>query len=104
MKYKLIDIEDETSNAWSEPVTKQEALEQIQEWNDEMGTNYNSITEFNEKEQYWKWEETGEHFDIDDSEKELEYQSYEMIQPNSDETYDEFGVNTKNSFNTPPKQ
>jgi hypothetical protein len=23
---------------------------------------------------------------------------------NSDETYDEFGVNTKNSFNTPPKQ
>jgi len=57
MKYKLIDIEDETSNEWSEPVTKQEALEQIQEWNDEMGTNYNSITEFNEKEQYWKWEE-----------------------------------------------
>jgi len=57
MKYKLIDIEDETSNEWSEPVTKEEALEQIQEWNEEMGTNYNSITEFNEKEQYWKWEE-----------------------------------------------
>jgi hypothetical protein len=102
MKYKLIDIEDETSNEWSEPVTKEEALEQIQEWNDEMGTNYNSITEFNEKEQYWKWEETGENFDIEDSETELEYQPYEMIQPN--ETYDEFGVNTKNSFNTPPKQ
>jgi hypothetical protein len=50
MKYKLI-------NEWSEPVTKEEALEQIQEWNDEMGTNYNSIQDFNEKEQYWKWEE-----------------------------------------------
>lgn len=57
MKYKLIDIEDESSNEWSLPVTKEEALEQIQEWNEEMGTNYNSITEFNEKEQYWQWEE-----------------------------------------------
>jgi hypothetical protein len=57
MKYKLIDIEDETSNEWSESTTKQEALEQIQEWNTEMGTNYNSISEFNEGEQYWQWEE-----------------------------------------------
>lgn len=57
MKYKLIDIEDESSNEWSEPVTKEEALVYIQEWNEEMGTNYNSITEFNEKEQYWQWEE-----------------------------------------------
>jgi hypothetical protein len=57
MKYKLIDIEDESSNEWSEPVTKEEALEQIQEWNTEMGTNYNSISEFNENEQYWQWEE-----------------------------------------------
>ena len=31
-------------------------------------------------------------------------QKYEMVQPNSDDTYDECGVNTKNSFNTPPKQ
>lgn len=57
MKYKLIDIEDETSNEWSEPISKKEALEQIQEWNDEMGTNYKTIEEFNENEQYWKWEE-----------------------------------------------
>jgi hypothetical protein len=57
MKYKLIDIEDESSNESSEPVTKKEALEQIQEWNEEMGTEYNSIQDFNEKEQYWKWEE-----------------------------------------------
>ena len=56
-KYKLIDIEDESSNEWSEPVTKKEALEQIQEWNNEMETSYNSISEFNEKEQYWKWEQ-----------------------------------------------
>jgi uncharacterized protein (DUF608 family) len=48
--------------------------------------------------------EYGEHFDIDDSETELEYQPYEMVQPNSDDTYDKYGVNTKNSFNTPPKQ
>jgi hypothetical protein len=33
------------------------ALEQIQEWNTEMGTNYNSISEFNENEQYWQWKE-----------------------------------------------
>ena len=52
MKYKLIDIEDETSNEWSEPVTKEEALGQIQEWNEEMGSEYNSIQDFNEKEQY----------------------------------------------------
>jgi hypothetical protein len=26
------------------------------------------------------------------------------IQRNSDDTYDKYGVNTKNSFNTPPKQ
>jgi len=57
MKYKLIDIEDETSNEWSEPVTKGEALGQIQEWNEEMESEYNSIQDFNEKEQYWKWEE-----------------------------------------------
>jgi hypothetical protein len=57
MKYKLIDIEDELSNEWAEPTTKEEALEQIQEWNTEMGTNYNSISEFNENEQYWQWEE-----------------------------------------------
>ena len=57
MKYKLIDIEDESSNEWSEAVTKAEALEQIQEWNQEMGTNHSSIEEFNEGEQYWKWEE-----------------------------------------------
>jgi len=57
MKYKLIDIEDELSKEWSEPTTKEEALEQIQEWNTEMGTNYNSISEFNENEQYWQWEE-----------------------------------------------
>jgi hypothetical protein len=31
-------------------------------------------------------------------------QPYEMVQPNSDDTYDKYGVNTKNSFNTPPKQ
>lgn len=57
MKYKLIDIEDDSSNEWSEPITEKEALEQIQEWNDEMGTSYNSISEFNKKEQYWKWEQ-----------------------------------------------
>jgi hypothetical protein len=57
MKYKLIDIEDDLSNEWAEPTTKEEALEQIQEWNTEMGTNYNSIKEFNENEQYWQWEE-----------------------------------------------
>ena len=57
MKYKLIDIEDDLSNEWAEPTTKEEALEQIQEWNTEMGTNYNSISEFNENEQYWQWEE-----------------------------------------------
>lgn len=57
MKYKLIDIEDELSNEWTEPTTKEEALEQIQEWNTEMGTNYNSISEFNEGEQYWQWKE-----------------------------------------------
>jgi hypothetical protein len=48
--------------------------------------------------------EDGEHFDIENSETELEYQPYNMVQPNSDDTYDEYGVNTKNSFNTPPKQ
>jgi len=57
MKLKLIDIEDETSNDWSGEVSKQQALEQIEEWNMEMGTNYKSIKEFNEGEQYWKWEE-----------------------------------------------
>lgn len=57
MKYKLIDIEDETSNEWSEPVTKKEALEQIHDWNMEMGTDYKSIKEFNEYEQYWQWKE-----------------------------------------------
>ena len=57
MKYKLIDIEDELSNEWTEPTTKEKALEQIQEWNTEMGTNYNSISEFNENEQYWQWKE-----------------------------------------------
>lgn len=56
MKYKLIDIEDESSNEWSEPITKKEALDQIQEWNDEMGTNYKTIEEFNENEQYWQWQ------------------------------------------------
>ena len=56
MKYKLIDIEDESSNEWSEPITKQEALDQIQEWNDGMGTNYKTIAEFNENEQYWQWQ------------------------------------------------
>ena len=56
MKYKLIDIEDESSNEWSEPITKKEALDQIQEWNDEMGTNYKTIAEFNENEQYWQWQ------------------------------------------------
>ena len=44
-------------NEWSEPVDKKEALNQIQEWNDEMGTNYKTITEFNENEQYWQWQE-----------------------------------------------
>ena len=29
-------------------------------------------------------------------------ESEEVIEP-SDDTYDEYGVNTKNSFNTPPK-
>ena len=57
MKLKLIDIEDETSNDWSDEVSKQQALEQIEEWNMEMGTNYKSIKEFNEGEQYWQWEE-----------------------------------------------
>lgn len=56
MKYKLIDIEDDSSNEWSEPITEKEALEQIQEWNDEMGTNYKTIEEFNENEQYWQWQ------------------------------------------------
>jgi len=56
MKYKLIDIEDESSNEWSEPITKKEALDQIHEWNDEMGTNYKTIVEFNENEQYWQWQ------------------------------------------------
>jgi hypothetical protein len=56
MKYKLIDIEDESSNEWSEPITKKEALDQIQEWNDEMGTNYKTIEAFNENEQYWQWQ------------------------------------------------
>ena len=57
MKYKLIDIEDESSNDWTTAASEQEAFEIIQEWNTEMGTNYNSIKEFNEKEQYWQWEE-----------------------------------------------
>jgi len=57
MKYKLIDIEDESSNDWITAASEQEAFEIIQEWNTEMGTNYNSIKEFNEKEQYWQWEE-----------------------------------------------
>lgn len=56
MKYKLIDIEDDSSNERSEPITEKEALEQIQEWNDEMGTNYKTIEEFNENEQYWQWQ------------------------------------------------
>jgi hypothetical protein len=56
-KYRLIDIEDDLSNEHTEPLTKKEVLDSIKEWNDEMGTNYNSIAEFNEKEQYWKWEE-----------------------------------------------
>jgi len=57
MKYKLIDIEDEESNWDSEPLTEQEALEQIRDWNDEMLTNYNSIQDFNDGEEYWQWEE-----------------------------------------------
>jgi hypothetical protein len=57
MKYKLIDIEDESSNEWSEPITKEETLKEIQDWNDEMGTNYKTITEFNENEQYWQWQQ-----------------------------------------------
>jgi hypothetical protein len=57
MKYKLTDIEDDLSNEWTEPTTKEEAFEIIQEWNTEMGTNYNSISEFNENEQYWQWKE-----------------------------------------------
>jgi hypothetical protein len=28
----------------------------------------------------------------------------QTIQHENDDTYDEFGVNTKNSFNTPPKE
>lgn len=55
-KYKLIDMEDEASNEWSDPVTRTEVMEQIQEWNYQMRTNYSSIEEFNEREQYWKWE------------------------------------------------
>ena len=57
MKYKLIDIEDESSNEWSEPITKEETLKEIQDWNDEMGTKYKTITEFNENEQYWQWQQ-----------------------------------------------
>jgi hypothetical protein len=57
MKYKLIDIEDESSNDWTTAASEQEAFEIIQEWNTEMGTNYNSIKEFNENEQYWQWKE-----------------------------------------------
>lgn len=48
--------------------------------------------------------QTGENFNVDHSEVELEYQPYNMVQPSSDDTYDEYGVNTKNSFNTPPKK
>jgi hypothetical protein len=56
-KFQLIDIEDERTNDAEDnpPVTKEEALVQIQEWNDEMGTFYESIKEFNESEQYWQW-------------------------------------------------
>ncbi len=57
MKYKLIDIEDEESNWDTEPMTEQEALEKIRDWNDEMLTNYNSIQDFNDGEEYWQWEE-----------------------------------------------
>ena len=57
MKLKLIDIEDETSNDCGGEVSKQQALEHIEEWNVEMGTNYKSIEEFNKGEQYWNWEE-----------------------------------------------
>ena len=57
MKYKLIDIEDEESNLDSKPITEQETLKQIRDWNHQMRTNYNSIQDFNEGEQYWKWEE-----------------------------------------------
>jgi len=57
MKYKLIDIEDEESNMGSKPITEQEALKQIRDWNHQMRTNYNSMQDFNDGEQYWQWEE-----------------------------------------------
>lgn len=56
-KYKLVDREDPLSNEWSEPFSKEEALDQIGEWNEQMGTSYSSIGEFNLNEEYWQWEE-----------------------------------------------
>ncbi len=57
MKYKLIDVEDEESNLDSQPITEQEALKQIRDWNNQMNTHYNSIQDFNDGEEYWQWEE-----------------------------------------------
>jgi hypothetical protein len=57
MKYRLIDIEDEESNLGSQPITEEEALSQIRDWNHQMNTYYNSIQDFNDGEEYWQWEE-----------------------------------------------
>jgi hypothetical protein len=59
-KYKLVDIEDEESNIGLDTLYENQVMESIREWNDEMGTNYTSIEDFNEKEGYFMWIEEEE--------------------------------------------
>ena len=54
MKYKLIDIEDELSNSGAEILTLEEAMGEINQWNEDMETYYKSIEDFNAVEEYYK--------------------------------------------------
>jgi hypothetical protein len=54
MKYKLIDTEDELSNDGAEILTLEKTMEEIKQWNEDMDTDYKSIQDFNEGEEYYQ--------------------------------------------------
>lgn len=63
-RYQLIDLEDKNSNKVGddkESYTYEEMLEDIEEWNQNMGTCYMSRDEFNDGEAYWRWERVKQH-------------------------------------------
>ena len=52
--YKIIDIEDEASNEGAETLTLEQVMEEINQWNKDLGTDYKSIEDFNVGEGYYQ--------------------------------------------------